>query len=54
MALPSDPDYISAATDPMVLASPAYLEMLRLKTDPYALHSRNEVLIKAIEEGLGR
>jgi hypothetical protein len=52
MALPSDPDYIPAATDERVLALPIYQDFLSLNTDPYAPHSRDEGLIQMIEEFL--
>jgi hypothetical protein len=50
MALPSDPDYIPACDNPQVLALPMYQNLLRLNTDPYADHSRDESLIELIEE----
>ena len=50
MALPSDPDYIPAATDERVLLLPVYQELLSLNTDPYAAHSRDEGMIQMIEE----
>jgi hypothetical protein len=49
--LPSDPGYIPACTDERVLASPYYKELLRLNTDPYALHSRDESMIRDLEGG---
>lgn len=50
--LPSDPDYIPAATDERVRNLPIYQDMLRLNTDPYAAYSRNEAMIELIEEFL--
>jgi len=52
MTLPSDPDYIHAATDERVLASPLYQWLISTNTDPYAVHSRDEGLIFMIEESL--
>lgn len=50
MALPSDPDYIPAATDERILALPLYQQLLSLDTDPYASHSREEGVIQWLEE----
>jgi hypothetical protein len=50
MTLPSDPDYIPAAADERVLSSPLYQWLLSLNTDPYAAHSRDEGLIRFVEE----
>lgn len=50
MALPSDPNYIPAATDERVVASPLYQWLLSMNTDPYAAHSRDEAMIQYVEE----
>lgn len=50
MALPSDPDYIPAATDERILALPQYQRMLSMNCDPYAAHSREEGVIQWLEE----
>lgn len=50
MSLPSDPDYIPAATDERVLALPEYQQLLSLNTDPYAAHSHEPGLIQWLEE----
>jgi hypothetical protein len=50
MALPSDPDYIPAATDHRVLSCSLYLDLLAMNTDPYALHSYAPSAIEMIEE----
>lgn len=50
MALPYDPDYIPAATDPRVLSCSLYLHLLAMNTDPYALHSYAPSAIEMIEE----
>lgn len=52
MALPSDPDYIPAATDPRILACPAYQDMLAMNTDPYAVHSLSPSAIEFIEQAV--
>lgn len=51
--LPSDPDYTPAATAPEVLNSSVYRQFLAINTDPYAAHSRDENLIRFIEECAG-
>jgi hypothetical protein len=50
MTLPSDPDYIPAAADERVVRSPLYQWLLSMNTDPYAAHSRDEGLIRFVEE----
>jgi hypothetical protein len=50
--LPSDPGYIPTATDESVLASPLYQWLLKMNTDPYAAHSRDQAMIQNIEESL--
>lgn len=48
--LPSDPGYIPAATDPIVLQSAFYQKLLTMNTDPYAAHARDQALIEFVEE----
>ena len=48
--LPSDPDYIPAATDERVLALPDYQRMLANNFDPYAPHSREETVQQLLQE----
>jgi hypothetical protein len=48
--LPSDPDYIPAATDERVLACGFYQHLLSMNTDPYAAHSFDQGLIETVEE----
>jgi hypothetical protein len=48
--LPSDPGYIPAATDPIVLQSEFYQKLLLMNTDPYAAHARDQSLIEFVEE----
>jgi hypothetical protein len=48
MSIPSDPDYIPAATDNRVLRSSIYLQLLSMNVDPYA-SPRDEGLIELIE-----
>jgi hypothetical protein len=48
--LPSDPDYIPAATDEDVLQSSFYRYLLSINTDPYAAHSLDRGLIELVEE----
>lgn len=50
MALPSDPEYIPACEDERIRALPVYQDMLASNTDPYAAYSRNEDIIRYIEE----
>jgi hypothetical protein len=50
MALPSDPDYIPAATNERVLACEFYQKLLSMNTDPYAVHSYDPGLIQTVEE----
>jgi hypothetical protein len=50
MTLPSDPDYIPAATDERVLACEFYRQLLSINTDPYAPHSYDPGLIQTVEE----
>ena len=50
--LPSDPDYVPAATDARIRELPAYKQLLTLNTDPYAAHSRNQGLIELLEEAI--
>jgi hypothetical protein len=52
MTLPADPGYIPAATDERVLACELYQWLLSMNTDPYAAHSRDEAMIRNIEESL--
>jgi hypothetical protein len=48
--LPSDPDYIPAATDPIVLQSAFYQKLLSMNTDPFAAHSFDQALVEFAEE----
>jgi hypothetical protein len=48
--LPSDPNYIPATTNQLVLQCPFYQELLSINTDPYAAHSYDEGLIELVEE----
>ncbi len=50
--LPSDPGYTPAATDERVRQLPVYHGLLALNMDPYAEYSRNENIIRMIEEFL--
>jgi hypothetical protein len=48
--LPSDPNYIPATTNQLVLQCWFYQELLSINTDPYAAHSHDEGLIELVEE----
>jgi hypothetical protein len=48
--LPSDPGYIPACTNPIVLQSAFYQKLLSMNTDPYATHARDQSLIELVEE----
>jgi hypothetical protein len=48
--IPSDPNYVPAATNPNVVNSKLYKHFLSLDIDPYAGHSFDESLVSMIEE----